>query len=139
MGRPASPKCPECGAKINKDDTFCESCGKKLKEEVKEVKEENNVQKTITKLKNILKTADIISIILLVAGLALFIIGLSYSVPDREFSFYFIKEYVGGDAYNGIIEASIRGGEIAGSMISKAVYTTGGIILAALGLNRINK
>ena len=32
-----------------------------------------------------------------------------------------------------------RGGEIAGAMISKAVYTIGGIILAALGLNRINK
>jgi hypothetical protein len=39
------------------------------------------------------------------------------------------KKYVGGDAYNYQIEASLRGGEIAGAMVAKAVYLTGGLIL----------
>lgn len=45
-------------------------------------------------------------------------VGLFTKVPSREISLYSFmddgyKEYVGGDAYNIQIEASIRGGEIA--------------------------
>jgi hypothetical protein len=49
------------------------------------------------------------------------------SVPDREISNP--KKYIGGDAYNYQIEASIRGGEIAGAKITKALYLTGGLIV----------
>lgn len=83
------------------------------------------------------KKIDIIMIILLIIGAILLIVGLSYNIPSREFSFYGIKEYVGGDAYNGIIESSIRGGEIAGATIAKAIYICSGIITMSLGCLRI--
>jgi len=37
--------------------------------------------------------------------------------------------YVGGDAYNFIIEASIRGGEIAGRTSATAILLVGGLII----------
>lgn len=43
---------------------------------------------------------------------------------------YDVKEYVGGDAYNYMIEASLRGGKIAGAMISKTIcFAVSGIFL----------
>lgn len=83
------------------------------------------------------KSLDIIMIIILIIGAILLIKGLSYEIPSREFSFYGIKEYVGGDAYNGIIESSIRGGEISGATSAKAIYICSGIITMALGLLRV--
>ena len=71
----------------------------------------------------------IINLIVVIIGLILLIKGLTYEVPSREFSFYTIKEYVGGDAYNAIIESSIRGGEISGSIVAKAIYTCSGIFI----------
>jgi len=37
-------------------------------------------------------------------------------------------EYVGGDAYNFIIEAGIRGGEISGATTSRAIYASAATI-----------
>ena len=79
------------------------------------------------------------SVIGIVIGLLFAIIGLTTTVPDdiiqtgtfargnREQGGY--QEYVGGDAYNFIIEASIRGGEIAGGRTARATYLTGGVIM----------
>lgn len=72
-----------------------------------------------------------------VLGLILVLIGIVYPVPSRVFSFYGITEYVGGDAYNASIEAAIRGGEIAGAQMAKAMYICGGILLAALSVFKI--
>jgi hypothetical protein len=72
-----------------------------------------------------------------VIGAILTIVGLVYPVPSREFSFYAITEYVGGDAYNASIEAAIRGGEIAGAQMAKAMYICGGVILTALSIYKI--
>lgn len=83
------------------------------------------------------KDMDIIMIILLILGAILILIGLFYNIPSREFNFYSIEEYVGGDAYNGIIEASIRGGEIAGATMSKNLYICSGSIIMALGLLKL--
>ena len=80
------------------------------------------------------KNIDIIKIILIIVGGVLLISGLLYSVTSRVFSFSSIEEYVGGDAYNAIIESSIRGGEIAGAMICKTLYICTGVITMALGL-----
>lgn len=41
--------------------------------------------------------------------------------------------YVGGDAYNFIIEAALRGGEIAGAQAAKAIYFSVAAILGLLG------
>lgn len=81
----------------------------------------------------------IVMILIMTGGLVLLIIGLTYKIPSRSFNFYGIKEYVGGDAYNAIIESSIRGGEISGAMVTKALYICTGIItisLSAVGLKK---
>ena len=78
-----------------------------------------------------------ISIIFGIIGLVLVIVGIFYPVPSREFSFYSIKEYVGGDAYNASIEAAIRGGEIAGATSAKAIFVCGGLIITALSAFKI--
>lgn len=129
MARQASKKCPNCGEKVKDIDLYCENCGMKLKEE--------EVTKKNVELNNIFNNLDLISIILIVVGIILLIAGIATKIPDKEFSFYTITKYVGGDAYNAIIESSLRGGIIAGKMITKAVYITGGLIISAIGINRI--
>ncbi len=83
------------------------------------------------------KSLDVIMIIILIIGAILLIRGLFYEIPSREFSFYDIKEYVGGDAYNGIIESSIKGGEISGATSAKSIYICSGIITTTLGLLKV--
>ena len=83
----------------------------------------------------------IFSIFGVIIGLALVIAGIATTTPDdiirtgvlhtdnRDRGGY--QRYVGGDAYNFIIESSIRGGEIAGSNSARATYLTGGLMLIA--------
>ncbi len=42
-------------------------------------------------------------------------------------------EYVGGDAYNIMIEASLRGGIIAGRTIAKTILIVSGIVIYITG------
>ena len=74
-------------------------------------------------------------ILLLIIGFIMVIVGFAYHVPSRYFSFaYDVYKYVGGDAYNGIIEASLRGGQIAGAMAAKAIYMVGGFIIMGISI-----
>ena len=66
-------------------------------------------------------------------GIVLLIVGLKYDVPSKTFSFSSLKEYVGGDAYNAMIEASLGGGEIAAAKISKTVYICSGVLTISMG------
>ena len=75
-----------------------------------------------------------IATIVIIAGLILLIVGIKYDVPNRKFSFRTLEEYVGGDAYNAMIEASIRGGEIAAAKTSETIYICSGTITMAIGL-----
>lgn len=79
------------------------------------------------------KITKIIAAMVIIAGIVLLIIGINYDIPRRKFSFSSIEEYVGGDAYNAMIEASIRGGEIAAAKTSKAIYICSGIITISIG------
>lgn len=76
------------------------------------------------------KTAGTVGLILVVVFL---ILGFASTTPDKYIKSYGdgkMYEYVGGDAYNFIIEASLRGGEIAGAKTSRAIYfSAAGIIL----------
>ncbi len=85
------------------------------------------------------KGINILMLIVMIVGAILLIVGLSYDIPSRTFSFYGLKEYVGGDAYNAIIESSLRGGEISGAIVSKAVYICSGIITMSIGALGIKK
>lgn len=69
-------------------------------------------------------------------GLAclLLILALAQPIPSKEISSYNFdgngyEIYVGGDAYNIIIEAALRGGQISGATASRATYISGACIL----------
>lgn len=65
------------------------------------------------------KTIAIAGIII---GIIFILVG--FNLGDVSSYIYSPEQYVGGDAYNYIIEASLRGGRIAGS----AVYLVGGVV-----------
>ncbi|MBR2571700.1 MAG: hypothetical protein IKE30_06175, partial [Clostridia bacterium] len=74
----------------------------------------------------------------LVLALIFLIVGVRTRIPDkyiRSWGEGRMTEYVGGDAYNFIIEASLRGGEIAGAYASKALYLGFSGILFVLSLS----
>ncbi len=85
------------------------------------------------------KIKKVICIIVSIVGIIFIINGISQyikiSIPNK-----FIEEptkYVGGDAYNYIIEGGIKGGEISGALVSKTLSYTNillGIIILSLGL-----
>ncbi len=85
-----------------------------------------------------------ISALIMIIGIALFIVGLFIKIPAKALNTYnfsskyakeysHIDEYVGGDAYNFIIGAALVGGEIAGAKTQKAVFITGGLLIASMG------
>ena len=87
------------------------------------------------------KTVAIIGI--LIASLLL-CLGVFTKVPQKEISFYNFdgngyEEYVGGDAYNIQIEASLRGGEIAGAKAARSTYFSGAALALILSLSLLAK
>lgn len=81
------------------------------------------------------KKAGTVGIILTVVFLVL---GFTSTTPDKYIKSYGngkMYEYVGGDAYNYIIEASLRGGEIAGAKTARAVYFAAAGILFVLSVS----
>lgn len=71
-------------------------------------------------------------LICFVMGIGFMITGLTMKVPDSYISWPY--EYVGGDAYNYIIESSLLSGERTAVQINKAIYTVGGGLAWCLGL-----
>lgn len=68
-----------------------------------------------------------------VLSLVFLILGISAYVPSKTIPMGYYHsgytEYVGGDAYNIMIEASLRAGEISGGEAKKAVfYAASGIL-----------
>lgn len=87
----------------------------------------------------------IVGILLIIVGLAIQIPGgalTTYSSFDGDRTDYYtfdnkyssIDEYVGGDAYNYIIGASLVAGKTAGAMASKSIFIVGGAICVCFGL-----
>ena len=74
-----------------------------------------------------------IQILGIVSAIALIIAGIFLPVPEKRINTYSFAdegyhEYVGGDAYNIQIEASLRGGIIAGRTVAKAVLISIGTL-----------
>ncbi len=120
--------CNKCNAEIIPVNGKCPICGLNLKDLELDSDANNNEN-----INDIYNSRDYVKIFLIIVGIILIILGINFEVPSREFNIYKITEYVGGDAFNGIIEASIRGGEIAGAMITKAICICSGFIIIALG------
>ena len=68
-----------------------------------------------------------ITIFGVIVGIGLIIASFIVPAPKREISNP--QKYIGGDAYNYQIEASIKAGEIAGAKTARAIYLIGGILL----------
>lgn len=85
-----------------------------------------------------------VAALVVLAGLAFVYFALTTPVPGTDLTtFTFldgmdnhstIKEYVGGDAYNYIIGASLVGARISGTMAANAIYLGFGALLISLGL-----
>ena len=84
------------------------------------------------------------SIFGIVIGIIVLFVGLSTTVPDRSLPRLASERatsgddegthrYVGGDAYNFIIESSIRGGEIAGATAARAIFVSSGLLIIVIG------
>ncbi len=73
-----------------------------------------------------------------VVAVILLCLGLFIKIPPKEISFRDVEEYVGGDAYNIQIEASLKGGEIAGAKTAKAVYISCAAIIFIFSLSLIS-
>ncbi|MCM1060593.1 MAG: hypothetical protein NC452_09880 [Eubacterium sp.] len=74
-----------------------------------------------------------IQILGIVSAITLIIVGIFIPVPEKRISTYSFSdegyyEYVGGDAYNIQIEASLRGGIIAGRTVAKAILISVGTL-----------
>lgn len=86
-----------------------------------------------------MKKAAIVGIVL---SAVLILTGLAIETPDKKIGYSYSKngyeEYVGGDAYNYIIEASLRGGEIAGAKAQKAIFISAGSVLLIISLFGLN-
>jgi hypothetical protein len=85
------------------------------------------------------KIKKVICVIISIVGVIIIISGISQyrkiNIPST-----YIEEpsrYVGGDAYNYIIEGGIKGGQISGALVSKKLSYTNillGIIILSIGL-----
>lgn len=75
---------------------------------------------------------NIIPAICFIVGIVLFIEGLNAGTPRELIFSDEVTKYLNGDAYNYMIEASIRGGQIAGAMITKCAYTLIGLLISCM-------
>ncbi len=86
----------------------------------------------------------IICVVVIIIGLFItissFIMFKNIKLPNRVIDSPI--SYVGGDAYNYIIESSIVGGEIAGGKTSKTICFTNvaiGLLITSLGLLKFSE
>lgn len=92
---------------------------------------------------NLQKTRKMASYLMLGIGALCLIIGLVFPLPGEHLTTYsslandagsfYIEEYVGGDAYNYIIGASVLAGHIAGAMMTKSLFIVTGLLLLCAG------
>ena len=76
-----------------------------------------------------------IGTVILLIGIVFMIVGFSVKVPDRYINSWRMEEYVGGDAYNFIIEANLRGNEISAAENRKTVFISTGALMICVGLS----
>ena len=128
--------CPKCGTPIPEGQSFCPNCATVVSNPA-EQPTQNTVKKPSIDIKATV-LANIIPLVIAALGLIIYFYGTSVSIPSSTFSFSSIKEYVGGDAYNAIIEASIRGGRIAGAKTEAALFQCTGLLMTAISLLKLN-
>ena len=139
--------CLKCETELEVTATFCPRCGERIADqpspELTPIQQYNMNIKPKVKFSSkidIKKTvlSNIIPVACLAIGIILLIVGMGMHIPSDYISSYSMIEYVGGDAYNFIIEACLRGGHIAGAQITKGVYIAIGLLIACVSVLKIN-
>ncbi len=143
--------CTNCGTQLHDDTMVCPQCQTEFNSQSSSIPPEELSSKP-TKSNNKNK-AYICSIIV---GIILILVGLFIQIPggvlttwgyldgEEAFGYEFddkyasIDEYVGGDAYNYIIGASLVAGKISGTMTTKAIFVVGGILCICLGITLLS-
>ena len=137
--------CPRCGVELDLAATFCPKCGERMEASATgstPIQQYNaNLAPRAPKAAKIdvKKTllSNIVPVCCLIAGIALIVMGIGENVPTSYISSYSMHEYVGGDAYNFIVEAGLRGGRIAGAMATKAIYIAVGLLISCISAMKI--
>ena len=151
--------CTQCGNQTHDADAFCVKCGNSTfqfqsQEEV--VNPSNNDKETDKSKKNIINKPNKAYICSIIIGIILVLVGLLIQIPGGALTTYesldgskteyyvfddkysSIDEYVGGDAYNYIIGASLVAGKISGTMTTKAIFIACGILCICLGITLLS-
>ena len=148
--------CTKCGTQLHDDDAFCTHCGNstfQFQTQAETTNSANNNEETTKLKKNIMiKKQSKAYICPIIFGIVLILIGFLIPTPggalttyesldgDKTEHYVFddkyssIDEYVGGDAYNYIIGASLVAGRISGTMTTKAIFVVSGILCLCLGI-----
>ncbi len=143
--------CTKCNTQLHDDDRFCTKCGSKTFESSTEATNStNNSKKADKQKKNIMINKAYICPI--VFGIVLILIGYLIPIQGGVLTTYeslngvktenyvfddkytAIDEYVGGDAYNYIIGASLVAGKISGIITTKSIFVVGGTLCLCLGI-----
>ena len=140
--------CVTCGTELEATATFCPRCGAQVAPQATEqtgpvttpIQQYNANIKPKTKKIDLKRTvlSNVIPVACLAIGITLIIVGTGIRVPSDYISSYTMTEYVGGDAYNFIIESGIRGGQIAGAQITTGIYTAVGLLIACVSAMKVN-
>ena len=139
--------CLKCGTELEVTATFCPRCGEAvaaqpvpgptpIQQYNMNIKPKASIGGKIDIKRTVL--SNIIPVACLAIGIILLIVGMGIRIPSDYISSYSMTEYVGGDAYNFIIESGIRGGQIAGAQISKGIYIAAGLLIACVSAMKIN-
>lgn len=142
--------CMKCGTELEGAATFCPRCGERVAPQAPQAAQEPTpIQQYNMNIKPKIKITDkidfkrtvlsnIIPVACLAIGIILVIVGMGIRIPSDYISSYSMTEYVGGDAYNFIIESGIRGGQIAGAEITKGLYIAVGLLIACVSAMKVN-
>ena len=119
--------CPECGDVFDGQGAPCSTPAQSGNESVVA---NGNKKVKINRKKTLV--SNIVPVLFLLTGILMFVEGLDLGVPSSYLYSSSVTEYVGGDAYNYIIEASLRAGRIAAAEISKCVNVIIGLFIACI-------
>ena len=139
--------CAKCGTQMSDETVVCPQCQTPSNNQTttSNFDSKPSPKEKLAKQYNAYLCPIVVGIILILVGLIIQIPGGALTtyksldgyktenyVFDNKYSS--IDEYVGGDAYNYIIGASLVAGKISGAMTAKAVFIVGGSLCLCLGI-----
>lgn len=73
----------------------------------------------------------------MIIGIIMIIVGFGITKPSDYISYSTATKYVGGDAYNYMIESAIRSGKITSAEISETIYYCAGTLIICMSVLKI--